>query len=116
MRPDAAQRRQGELLRSGYAPHPVMGRADAVNRNADARESGGSGTRNALFADVKAAGLQVAPHAGSANRGDNLKPVLAQIGLAADQADVARAEFGNLLDQVERLGGVDFVPATAARA
>src|SRR4051812_20508473 len=113
---DTAQRRQRELVRSGHAANPVMGRTDAVDRNADTAQPRGGGTRDALFAQVAPAGLQVAPHPGGADCGDDLKPVLAQISLAADQADVARAELGDLLDQVERLGGVELVAATAARA
>src|SRR6185295_7599711 len=116
MSPDAAQRGQREFIGSGHAANPVMGRADAVDRNTDAAESRGGGTRDALLAQIAPACLQVASHPGGADCGDDLKPVLAQISLAADQPDVARAEFGNLLDQIESFGGVELVAAAAARA
>src|SRR3954454_17388521 len=111
---DAAQRRQGELVRTGHAPNPVMGRTDAVDRNADTAEPRGGGTRDALFAEVAPAGLQVASHPGGADGGDNFQPVLAKVSLPADQADVARAKLGDLLDEVQGLGGVELVAATAA--
>src|SRR3954447_25164239 len=113
---DAAQRRQRKFVRAGHAANAVMGGTDAVQRNADAAQPGGGGARDALVCQIAPAGLQVASHPGGADCGDDLKPVLAQIGFAADQADVARAKLGNLLDQVERLGGGELVPAAAARA
>src|SRR4051812_4620899 len=112
---DAAQRRQREFVGAGHAPNPVMGRTDAVDRNADTAEPRGGGTRDALFAEVTPAGLQVPPHPGGADGGENSQPALAQISLTADQADVACAKLGDLLDQVECLGGVELVAATAAR-
>jgi hypothetical protein len=52
MGPDAAQRRQRELERSGHAPNPVMGRADAIDRDADTTEPRGGSARDALLGQV----------------------------------------------------------------
>ena len=92
--------------------------ADAIDRDPDGVEPGIGSGPDAVGGQVAAAGLQVAFHAGSADGGDDLQPVLAQIGLAADQADAARAQFGDLADEIDRFRARQFVasPSPGARA
>ena len=63
-----------------------------------------------------AAGLQPAPDAGIGHRLDDVEPVAAQIGLAADQADLARAERGELGDDRADLVQRQLVAARLAGA
>ena len=91
-----------------------MGRAYAIERDSDAAQSGGGGAGDALFIEVAPAALQVAAHSGGADRSDDLKPVVPQIGFATDQTDIARAELGDLIDEVERFRGVEFIAPAAA--
>ena len=102
--------------RAGQAPQLVVGRANAVERDPDAAQSGGGGAGDALLAEVAAAGLQVAAHPGGADRGNDLQPILPQIGLAADQAHIACAELCDLIDEVECLRGGELVAPAAAGA
>ena len=63
-----------------------------------------------------AAGLEPASDAGVRHRPDDVEPVAAQIGLAADQADLARAERGQLGDDRADLVERQLVAARPAGA
>ncbi len=49
-----------------------------------------------------------------ADGADQLQPVLAQVGLAADEGDLADAEFGHLAHEIESFVGAQLIGARVA--
>ena len=55
-------------------------------------------------------------HAGGARGRDDVEEAGVQVGLAADERELARAEGGELAHDLERLGGRQLVSRASARA
>src|SRR3954470_10340957 len=86
------------------ARHPalaVVNFAGAVDRDAERAEPCLLRGANALLGQRSRATLDAAMDAGVRDRLDDDEPILAQIGFAADQRDLPRAEFGELAHDVE---------------
>ena len=111
-----AQRSKRQLVRARDAAHLVMDLLKPVDRDPDPLQTRGRGLGEPLLRQVAAAALETAFHSGGPDRRDDLQPVLAQIGLAADQADVAGAELGHLGDEVEGFSRAQLVAAPASGA
>ncbi len=90
---------------SGHTPDVVMQGLHAVERNADSLQSRLHRRSEPLGREVPAARLDGAIHPVRAYGADDLGPVPAQVGLAADQRDFARTQAREVLDYVEALGG-----------
>jgi hypothetical protein len=85
-------------------------------RHARADQAGLLGGARAFGGDAAAARRDQRLHAARGDARDDLAPVVAQVRLAADQDDLDHAELGELIDEVERLGGGQLVGARTARA
>jgi hypothetical protein len=68
-------------------------------------------TSDALGGDPAAPGGHRAVHAVGAHGAGDVRPVVAEVGLAADEGDLLRAELGHLPHEVEGLVGGELVGA-----
>ena len=93
-----------------------MRRLVAVDRDAGALQAGRGAAR--ARSAVRPRPPVVIEHCMPASRMARtiVQPVVAQVGLAADDRDLQDAERGHLRDQIEALGGVELVRAGAAGA
>ena len=91
-----------------------MGGLEAVDRDREAGQASGDHGLDALGVEVVGAGGHGAGHAGLADGADDEDEVVAQVGLAADQDDLAAAEVLELLHDGEALVGAELVGAAVA--
>ena len=98
------------------AAQAIVDLARAVDRNAQRADAGGGGGLDLFEGQPATAGLDRAVHPGVRDRLDDREPVAAQIRLAADQIDVARAELGKLSHDIETFLSGEFFLSRAAGA
>ncbi len=91
-------RRQRLAETAGDAAQPVVHLFGAVDRDAGAGQARRHRRLDLGAGQGPAPGLQAAADAGVGHRLDDVEPIAAQIGLAADQADLPRAEHGEVRD------------------
>ena len=87
---------------------------EAVDRDSQPLQPGVYGRLQALVGQAAAARLQRAVHAPSSNRGDNLGPVGAEIGLTPDQSHLTGAQAGEGIHNLEALLGGQLARTGAA--
>ena len=93
-----------------------MARLEAVHGHAGALEPGLLRRAGALGREPAAARRRRALHAARAHVADDVEPVLAEVGLAADERDLFDPEVGHLIDEVEAFGRRELVGARLAGA
>jgi hypothetical protein len=111
---DVAHGLEGPRPALGHAAQVVVGGLQAVDREGDAADAGLDHGVDALAVEVVAAGGHRAAHAGLADRPDEEDEVVAQVGLAADQHDLAGAHGLEVLDDLQALLGGELVGAAMA--
>ena len=93
------------LERALHTANAIVCRLDSVDGNADAAESGLRRRGDALLVQVAPAAGHRASHVVFSNSANDVEPVVAEIGFAANQRDLTRAEPCELLlDDVDALG------------
>ena len=101
---------------AGHAAQPVVHGLVAVDRDARRHQAGLDRGLDLGPGQRAAAGLQPAFDAGIGHRPDDVEPVAPKIGLAADQADLAGAELGELGGHRADLVDAELVAARPAGA
>jgi hypothetical protein len=93
-----------------------MQRLQAIERNAQAIQASVDSFIEALLREVASASLSSAVDSVVDTSSNDLRPVFAKIGLAADEGDFASAEPGQGIDDVEALLGGELIVAALASA
>src|ERR1700733_3709456 len=112
----APQRGDARVERAAHAAQLVVPVGHAVDRDAEPFEPGVLGRAQPLVVEVAPAALHRAVDPGGADRRDDLREVTAQIGLTADQRDLARAERLQIRHDLQALVRRELARAFAARA
>src|SRR5213593_3260005 len=108
MRPQPPESGETGLERTFDAAQAVVDLLQAIDRDPGCDQPGFGGAADPLLGEMQAAGLQRALHAVDRDFADDLDPVPAEVGLTADQGDLARAQTRKLPDEVETLLGREF--------
>ena len=111
-----AQRAQRMIEAALDAALPIVNVARSVDRHSERADAGLDRGADALLGERARAGLDPAMDAGVGDRLGDGQPVLAQVSFAADQGDLARAEFGELAHDVEAFLGRELALALASGA
>ena len=98
------------------APERVVRLAQAVDRHRHRLHARIFRRAGALGGEAAPTGRDRALHAVRADGADDLRPVFAEIGLAADEGDLFHAEVGHLTNEVERLLGRELLGPFASCA
>jgi predicted N-acyltransferase len=93
----------GRVVAALDAADPVVSVAEPVDRDADALDPCLPGLAGPLGGEGPAAGGDATLHPVAAHRACDLGPVVAKVGLAADQRHLLDPQLGHLPDQVEGL-------------
>jgi hypothetical protein len=116
---DLPQVRQ-RALHGGEGAHapaqPIVHVLEAIDRDRNTLQAGVPRGEQAVAREPERARGHLHQDAALAAAPDDLEPVVAQIGLAADQRDLFHGHRGHLVDEVQRLGGVQLVRAGLAGA
>jgi hypothetical protein len=94
---------------AGDAAQAIMQRLQAIDRNAEAQQTGLGRGFDHRPREFVAAGLHRAVHAVVADRTHQRQPVLADESFAADDRNLAGAEFGELAHHVDAFAGAEFL-------
>jgi len=94
----------------------VMGLLEPIDRERDLSDPGRGRSPNPFVGHLPRASDDAAEHAVTHDFSRDQIPIVAHVELAADQCDFPEAEISELVDQVERFRGAQFVPARTACA
>jgi hypothetical protein len=103
-------------IRPLHAAQTIVDDLVAVDRDARAVEPGLLRRRDALAREPAAARGGRHDHPAATDGADDVEPIVAEIGLAADERDLLDAEVRHLVDEVETLGGGELLGALVAGA
>jgi hypothetical protein len=96
--------------------HPIVGRLEAVDRDRRVDQAGARQLRRERFGNAAATGGQRGGDAALAQRAHDVEETGVEVGLAADQCDLAGAHCGELVDDAERLERRELAIASDAGA